>query len=98
MHYQSNYGINIRLTAIAAIPPIKPYRDRCCSPYSLEEGRSSWKEIKIIIPAITAKHMPNTVSLKKGIKIRYPINAPKGSVRPDNRARKNAFFLFPVAQ
>ena len=50
------------------------------------------------MPAITAKIIPKTVSLIKGIISKNAKIAPNGSARPDKKEYFIAFFLEPVAK
>lgn len=85
-----------RLTAIIAIPSIVPIIVTLLFSYSRAIGSSSSIEINTIIPDITPKSIPNIVSLKNGLSIRYPIIAPSGSVIPEKNDTRNALFLLPV--
>ena len=90
------YKNSKRLKAIIAIPSTTPIIVTLLFSYSLAIGRSSSIEINTIIPAIAPKSIPNTVSLKNGLKRRYPIIAPNGSVIPEKNETINAFFLLPL--
>ena len=87
-----------KLTAITAIPKIKPIIVTLLFSYSLAIGSSSSTDINTIIPAMNPNSSPNTISLKNGLNSKYPITAPIGSASPDKNDILNAFFLSPVAK
>lgn len=90
------YKNSNKLTAIIAIPKTVPIIVTLLFSYSRAIGSSSSIEMNTIIPAIKPNNIPNTVSLKKGLKIMNPIIAPKGSVSPEKNETKKAFFLLFV--
>ncbi len=92
----SFYINNSKLRAIIPIPRMVPIIVTLLFSYSRAIGRSSSIEINTIIPAIAPNKIPNSVSLKNGRSIRYPIIAPKGSVIPEKKETIKAFFLLPL--
>ena len=83
---------NNKLTAMTAIPAIRPYIERCPSSYFLAAGNNSSKEINTMIPATAANIRLNITSFRNGIKMRKATNAPTGSANPDKKESLKAFF------
>lgn len=80
-----NYANNTKLMAMTAIPPTRPYMDKCVSSYLCAAGNNSSNEIKTIMPATPANTMPNITSVKKGIRSKNATSAPTGSANPDKK-------------
>lgn len=78
------------------MPDITPKIGVCSLPNDLAAGTSSSTESEIIIPATTARSIPNKLVFRKGININAATAAPAGSLKFDKKDLKNVFFLFPV--
>ena len=71
-----------KLRAATIMLATMPTIDRCSLPKERETGINSSVKIKTITPATADKTRPNTISLRKGIRIKAASAAPTGSDTP----------------